>query len=232
MSSEGVTTPFVILYFLIPLYEIQVWFLPWMNEDNSNNKIYQYFLIIQITFYCKIMSSFSFWIIKRTISFTFRWSGYELGFFNTNRIYFQFLNKQHIERNCWIILFKSFPAIFYRRVIYSFPVLVIYKTLNFWFSLRFFSYFFMNYCNYCSIFKTFITIDKIYCCFFVFYPVRRNYTWSTNPPHFRLILWPLKCNKLRQSKIKPLHYINIWKPLETQFDIYKEVTLRKWKTLW
>ena len=153
MSSEGVTAPFVILYFLIPLYEIQVWFLPWMNEDNSNNKIYQYFLIIQITFYCKIMPSFSFWITKGTISFTFWWSGYELGFFNINRIYFQFLNKQHIERNWCIILFKFFPAIFYRRVIYSFPVVVIYKTLNFWFSLRFFSYFFMNYCNFAAYLK-------------------------------------------------------------------------------
>ena len=75
---------------------------------------------------------------------------------------------------------EGFPVIYLWQVSYSIPFLFIYKQFNirssFWirFSLPIIS------CNCYRILKTFIIfIFRIYCCFFVFYPVRRLYLWPT-----------------------------------------------------
>ena len=53
-------------------------------------------------------------------------------------------------------------------------------------------------------------IDKIYCCFFPFYPIRRVYIWST---FFKIYYMTyLHCNKLTQSKIKSLTFIDVSNP--------------------
>ena len=82
-----------------------------------------------------------------------------------------FLNKYRIKSNFWIIFLKIFPVFFSWWVIYSFPVIFIYKKLNFCYFLWFFPIF------HDLIPTVIILIDRIYCCFFVFYPNRRLFIW-------------------------------------------------------
>ena len=64
---------------------------------------------------------------------------------------------------------ETYAAIFSWWIIYSFPVIFIYKSLNFWYPLWMFSNFLMTQCDCCSVLKAFIIIiDRIFCCFFVF----------------------------------------------------------------
>ena len=55
-----------------------------------------------------------------------------------------------------------------------------------------------------SIYLTFF--GRIYCCCFVFYPIRRTCVWSIS---FKIFLWHLQHNKWTQSKIKSLPPIDV-----------------------
>ena len=109
-------------------------------------------------------------------------------FWSISRIYFLFFSMQNIESKIRLFLSNLFQVIFFWWKIYSFPVMFIYKSFNFSYSFRVFSYFFMIswfnatvmlcYCN-ATVMKAFIIffIDGIYCCLFVFYPIRRICIW-------------------------------------------------------
>ena len=103
-------------------------------------------------------------------------------FWNINRIYFFIFSIKNIKSNCYIIFFIFFPIIFFWWNIYSFLVLFIYKRFDFCYSLQMFSYFFIIWRNCYNILKAFIFcfIDRIYCCFFVFYPISRIYMIHQN----------------------------------------------------
>ena len=69
-------------------------------------------------------------------------------------------------------MFQIFPIIFFWWKIYSFfPIIFIYKNFNFCYSLVFVTAYWKNLLSF--------LIDRIYCCFFVFHPVRRISIWST-----------------------------------------------------
>ena len=76
--------------------------------------------------------------------------------------------------------YKFFPIIFFWLKLYSFPIMLIYKTFNFCYFFRTFSYFFMSYCNYYSILRALVIIfiGRTYLCFCVFYPIRSICIWS------------------------------------------------------
>ena len=65
-------------------------------------------------------------------------------------------------------------------IISSFPVIFMNKRHDICSSYRMFSCFFMIRCDYQAVLKAFIIfyIDRIYCCFFVFYLIRTIYIWS------------------------------------------------------
>ena len=64
--------------------------------------------------------------------------------------------------------------------IYTFTLILIYKTLNFCYAFRNLSCFCMIKCDCYNRLKAFFIffIEKLYCCLFVFYPVTRIYMWS------------------------------------------------------
>ena len=103
-----------------------------------------------------------------------------LMFWNISMKYFLFFSIQNIKSNCYIIFLRFFPIIFFWWKTYPFPVIFIYKRFNFCYSLWIFFYFFIILRNCYSVLETFIIfyIDRIYCCFFIFYPVKWIYIWS------------------------------------------------------
>ena len=94
--------------------------------------------------------------------------------------YFFFFSIQNVKSNFWIIFLKLFPTIYFWWIIYSFPIIFIYKLVNIWNSFWMWFNFFIIWCNSCCLLKTFINfIFRVYCCFFVFYPVWRINIWTT-----------------------------------------------------
>ena len=82
---------------------------------------------------------------------------------------------------CYIIFLKLFPIIFFWSKINSFLITFFYKRFNFSYSLRvFFGLFMIQHDCYCEL-KTYVIffVDGIYCCIFVFHPIRRIFIWST-----------------------------------------------------
>ena len=102
-------------------------------------------------------------------------------FWNVSRMFFISFTIQSIKGNCWIIFLKCFQISYSWWVIYSFPIILIYKRINFWYSLLIFSNIFKVLCGCCNILKRFIItfLYRVYCCFSIFYPVSRIYIWST-----------------------------------------------------
>ena len=94
-------------------------------------------------------------------------------------IYIYIFIMQNNNSHCYIIFLKFFQIIFFWWKIFSFLFIFIYKWFIFCYSFRFFPYFFMIQSDCWSVFKTFIIFfnDKICCCFFDFYPIRRINIW-------------------------------------------------------
>ena len=90
------------------------------------NKLFH--VIRQIFFYWKIMWSFFSFIWNHEDNYFF-FMGWVM-FWNISRVYFFFINIQTIKNNYRIIVLKSFPVIDFWRIIYSFPVIFIYKRLK------------------------------------------------------------------------------------------------------
>ena len=67
-----------------------------------------------------------------------------INFWDVSWIYFFFFNIQNIKSNCRIVFLKSFPIIYFWWIVYSFPLIFIYKRFNIWnffcISLNFFTF--------------------------------------------------------------------------------------------
>ena len=101
-------------------------------------------------------------------------------FWNIRKIYFFFFHIQNIKSNYYIVFLKIFPIIFFWWKIYFFLLLFIYKRLNFCDYLSMFFYFCMVKCYVTAYWKHLsFFIDRTYCCFFLFYPIRIIYIWVT-----------------------------------------------------
>ena len=79
------------------------------------------------------MPSFFFFIWNYEESYLF-FMGWAM-FSNISRVYFFFFNMQKIKSNFRIIFLKCFPVIYFWQIIYSFPIIFIYKRFNVWNSL-------------------------------------------------------------------------------------------------
>ena len=137
-------------------------------------------------------------------------------FWNIEGIYIFVFSIQNIQSSFYIIFLKFFSTIFFWWIVYSFPVIYIYECLNFCYSFSMFSYFFIIQRNYYSVLKTFVIlfIDGIYCCLFVFYPVKIIYIYD--PPPSRFILWHLFYT-ITEHKRRKNHYLS---SIAKYFDIY------------
>ena len=124
---------------------------------------------MRVIFYCNIMPSFSFGIIKRKTYFP-QW----VMFWNIGRIYFFFFSIQH---NRWINFLNFSPTIFFWWVIYCFPVIFIWDD----FILLFFAGLFCCLYNLTQQLQHIETICFFYwrgiSLLFSFYPIRRIYAW-------------------------------------------------------
>ena len=102
-------------------------------------------------------------------------------FWKIHRIYIFFFSMRNIKSNCQIMFLKHFPIIFWWKISF-FLVTFIYKTFNFcyfWGILFQWSWFNATVTAYWKHLLIIFFIDRIYCCFWNFYPGRRIYIWST-----------------------------------------------------
>ena len=102
-------------------------------------------------------------------------------FWNISRIYFFIFSIQNIKCNCYIIFLKFFSNHLLIPSANFFPVIFIYKSFNLCCSLWIFFLFLYNLTRLLRRIKAFAVffIDRIYCCLFIFYPVKRICIWST-----------------------------------------------------
>ena len=133
-------------------------------------------------------------------------------------MYVQCFDLYQTTRNCWIIFIKLFPVIFYLWIIYLFI-----KSLNFDFACQFFLIsLWFNATN-----ATHWNLDwnhqknqknknfeRIYCCFFAFYPIRRIYISSTVIQIYSMAFIMQHINTIR-NKYHSLPLVFL-----TQFNIY------------
>ena len=101
-------------------------------------------------------------------------------FWKISRIYFFFFSIQKIKKNCYVIFLKFSAIIFFWLKISFVPVIFIIKVLIFVILCR---SFFLSLHNLSWMLTYLLSFfDWIYCCHFVFYPIRRIYIWSTTIP--------------------------------------------------
>ena len=102
-------------------------------------------------------------------------------FWNISKIYFSLLTYKRLRAIVTLFCSNLFQFSFSDREFIPFQLWLLIKSLIFVILCGSFFYFFIIWCNYYSVLKAFIIffIDNIYCCFFVFYPIRRIYAWST-----------------------------------------------------
>ena len=124
-------------------------------------------------------------------------------FWDVGRIYFLIFPMQNIKnkRSFFSVFFQSF--FFFWWVIYCFLVIFIDKSLNFCYSFRMSSSFFMIYCDCYSILKAFIVffIDKIYlflCNWENLYMIHLSLNW------FYCI-----CNAINDYNQRQNHYLSL-----------------------
>ena len=105
-----------------------------------------------------------------------------INFWDISWTYLFLFNTQNSKSSCWIIFLKRFPIINFWWVIYSFPVIFIYKQLNIWNSFWMQFNFSIVQCNRYRILKTFIILFFfIYCWFFCNASVEMNQKIKSPP---------------------------------------------------
>ena len=107
---------------------------------------------------------------------------YVVMFWNISRIYFfSFLAYKTLRGIVWLIFSNFFQSPFSDGKFIPFQLYLFIKGLVFVILCRSFlisSWFNATVTAYWKHFSSFF-VDRIYCCFSVFYPVRRIYIWST-----------------------------------------------------
>ena len=132
-----------------------------------------------------------------------------INFWDISWIYFFFFNIQNIKNNCRIFL-KGFPIIHFWWIIYSFPVIFIYKRFNIWSYFCISPNFFITQCNSYRILKTFVNcVFRINYCFFFFISVENQYI--NQNLLLKVNLWHLLCISWTELKTKSLPLIDVSK---------------------
>ena len=103
---------------------------------------------------------------------------------------------------------RSIIGLFFRYLLsIAFQLYLLTKELVFYNLCKLFSNFFMNWkrCSSCSVLKAFISIiDRIYCCFYVLYPIRKIHLQSTTIQMYFATFATQQINLIK-SKIATFH---------------------------
>ena len=107
-----------------------------------------------------------------------------------------FYNIKHIKSNFWNIFFNLFSSHL------SLMGNLLLSSFLYWWK-AYFLIFFVNVFQFLQLKSFFITTDRIYSWFFVFYPIERIYIWSAN---FQIYYMAFVMQQIKTIKDKLIHW--------------------------